>query len=43
MMENKKVIEAIEKKLGIKVEKVLAVGQEGKEVVADVVLMKEVV
>lgn len=35
-MENKKVIEAIEKKLGIKVEKVLAVGQEGKEVVADV-------
>lgn len=35
-MENKKVIETIEKKLGIKVEKVLVAGQEGKEVVVDV-------
>lgn len=36
MMENKKMVETIEKKLGVKVEKVLEVMQEGKEVIANV-------
>lgn len=35
-MENKKVIETIEKKLDVKVKEVLAVKQEGKNVIADV-------
>lgn len=35
-MDNKKVIETIEKKLEVKVEKVLEVKQNGKEVIADV-------
>ena len=35
-MDNKKVIETIEKKLEVKVEKVLEVKQDGKEVIADV-------
>ena len=35
-MDNKKMIETIEKKLEVKVEKVLEVKQDGKEVIADV-------
>lgn len=35
-MNDKKIVETIEKKLEVKVEKVLAISQEGKEVVADV-------
>lgn len=35
-MENKKVIETIEKKLEVKVEKVLEVKQDGKEIIVDV-------
>ncbi len=35
-MDNKKMIETIEKKLEVKVEKVLEVKQEGKEIIADV-------
>ena len=35
-MDNKKVIETIEKKLEVKVEKVLEVKQDGKEVIANV-------
>lgn len=35
-MENKKMIETIEKKLGVKVEKVYEVSQNGKEIIIDV-------
>lgn len=35
-MENKKMIETIEKKLGVKVKKVLEVKQDGKEIIVDV-------
>lgn len=35
-MDNKKVIETIEKKLEVKVEKVLEVKQDGKEIITDV-------